>query len=204
MAPSRRGRGRGRRGKPQDAEYLLELFTHADLTTWRIASEAYEEFHVRLFFHLEGLRKLHHDEMCAALQDSVAISMPLENWVRIIDFQYCTNPLSVRGSIIQGKRFNIGKDLNPKRFPTFPALYLADRYETAYAETHGAPPSKAGQVFSGPEFGQRTPGSFMSIDVSGHVENLFDLRRARNLNSFVEIIRSFEIPDDLEATSPPD
>lgn len=174
----------------------LERFTDADLRTWKRQAEDLERYHVQLFFHLEGQRALHHADLCDALRDSAPASIVVDRWARIVDYKYSLQPLSAAGSLFRGGRFNIGNDLDPGKFPVFPALYLAEDYDTAYAERFGQSPSASGQL-EGHEYALRIPGSFASVNVNGKLHNLFDLRKAKNLRQFTSIISAFDIPKEL-------
>ena len=175
----------------------LENFSSADLRTWQRQSENLERYHVQLYYHLEGLRSLHQAQLCEALSETKPTEVILDDWVRILDYQYSLEPLSAAGSLVRGGRFNIGNDLDPAKFPVFPALYLAENYQTAYEEKFGAaPPTELG--IEGHEFALREPDSFSAVNVSGKAFNLFDLRSARSLRKFAEIISRFEMPSELE------
>lgn len=174
----------------------LEKFTTADLRTWQRQSENLERYNVQIYYHLEGLRSLYRVQLSEALSDTKPTQFILKDWVRILDYQYGLEPLSAAGSLVRGGRFNIGSDLNPAKFPAFPALYLAENYQTGYGEKFGtAPPAETG--IQGHEFALREPNSFSAVHVSGELLNLFDLRSARNLRKFVEIIAGFEMPSEL-------
>jgi hypothetical protein len=175
----------------------LEKFTSSDLRTWKRQSENLEKYHVQLYYHLQGLRALHHDELCEALCSSASFALALKKWVRIVDYKYSLQPLAAAGSLVHGGRFNIGNDLDPSKFPAFPALYLAENHDTAYEERFGSRPSSATEI-EGHDFALRRPASFASVSVSGHVSNLFDLRSAANLKAFIEIVSSFAIPKELK------
>ena len=120
----------------------------------------------------------------------------MDRWARIVDYKYSLQPLSAAGSLVRGGRFNIGNDLDPGRYPVFPALYIAADYDTAYAERFGQRPSVSGPL-EGHEYALRTPGSFTSVNVNGNLKNLFDLRFAKNLGKFAKIISEFELPKEL-------
>ena len=124
----------------------LERFTDADLRTWKRQAQDLERYHVQLFFHLEGQRALCHEDLCDALRQSAPASIVVDRWARIVDYKYSLQPLSAAGSLVHGGRFNIGGDLDPGKFPVFPALYLAEDYDTAYAERFGQRPSASGQL----------------------------------------------------------
>ncbi len=158
----------------------------------------HDKFRIGQYYHLEGLRNYHHDRLCKALQASKPASITLNNWVRIVDYDRSLEPLSVRGSLKRGGRFNIGADLDPGRFPVFPALYIAEDYETAYFEKFSTPVTTPTNELSGHEYALRKPASFTSININGSIDDLFDLTRAVNLTGFVNITKKFRMSKELE------
>jgi len=186
---------RAQPAKPR-AGVELENFTDTDLRTWKRQAEDLERYHVQLYFHLEGLRALRHEDLCDALRQSAPASITVDCWARIVDYKYSLQPLSAAGSLVRGGRFNIGNDLDPGKYPAFPALYLAEDYGTAYAERFGQRPSASGGL-EGHEYALRAPGSFTSVNVNGQFHNLFDLRNARNLREFTKIVSAFDLPKEL-------
>ncbi len=177
---------------------LLDQFTQDDLRTWQRMSDGFDNFHIRMYYHLEGLRNAHHQALCEAIQNAKSSSIELTRWVRIVDYRYSLEPLSSAGSLVKGGRFNIGKDINPLQFPPYPALYIAENYITAYAEKFGVPESTEADGLSGHELALRKPTSFSSVNVSGKLNNLFDVGKTANIREFVNVIKRFEIPTELK------
>ena len=127
-------------------------------------------------------------------------TIELKRWTRIVEYRYSTESLSAAGSMEVGGRFNVGRDLDPRVFPPFPALYIAEDFETAYCEKFGAPSKSSGTAaFKGQEFALRHPGSFTSVELVGEVLQLFDLTATRSLGPFTKVISSFSISADLAA-----
>jgi len=182
----------------KETRFQLDQFSEADLRTWKRMAGGVNEYHVRLFYHLESLRKLHQSKLHEALQASTPVSITLDRWVRIIDYRYSMEPLSAVGSLFSGGRFNIGRDLNPGQFPPYPALYIAENYQTAYAEKFGMTTSEQRDGLPGHELALRKPTSFSSINISGELNNLFDVGRAANFTKFAAIIRNFKMPKELK------
>jgi len=118
-------------------------------------------------------------------------------WSRIQDYRYSMAPLSLVGSLVQGGRFNIGNDIDPSQFPGFPALYVAEDYETAYAEKFPMPRQHATE-FAGHELALRSPGSFTHVRLNIDVVTLFDLTKPRTLQPYVSIIRKFTLTKELK------
>ena len=140
-------------------QFLLDKFTQADLTSWRRYSDNVEKYHVRLFYHLEALRSLHMEELREALYAAKTSAKKGKSWYRIVDFRYSNEFLSSRGSLKHGGRFNIGKNLNSRKYPAFPALYIAEQYETVFMERFGAPSKSSMPGFAGHQLALRDPSS---------------------------------------------
>ena len=96
---------------------------------------------------------------------------------------------------MQGGRFNIGNDLDPRRFPSFPAFYMAEDYATARAEYF----SVSANGFEGHELALVEPSSFTAVKLSFEVRYIFDLSKPSNLNEFTNIISKFRIPEYIQA-----
>lgn len=177
-------------------ELILDEFTDSDLRTWKRISELSEEYHIKLFYHLESLRNIHFDELKQALLASDLRNVEENNWFRYVDYKYSNEPLSSKGSIKEGKRFNIGDDLQSRGFRTFPAFYIADSEETARQEKFGMP--KVANGLEPHELALRDPGSFSAVRVKVSVENVFDLTKAKSLVKFTEIISGFQLTHELK------
>jgi hypothetical protein len=190
---------KGPKGDDKGTKVLLDEFTVADLRSWQKLADDYDKYHVQLFYHLEGLRRLHHDEILEALQASKPASLKMNNWARIIGYKYSLDPLSAVGSLVSGGRFNIGRNLNPAQFPEYAALYVAENHKTAYAEKFAVALSEDGAGLSGHEFALRGPTSYTHVNISGELNNLFNVGRAANFTEFIEVIKRFKLTDELKA-----
>lgn len=189
-------------GRPPGAAgdaLLLDRFSRIDLATWKQLSESSEAYNVGLYYHLAKLRRLHHAELVAALRAAEPRALQLSRWNRIVDYQYSLEPLSVAGSLARGGRFNIGRDLDPRVFPPFPALYLGEDYETTYWEKFGAPSVAGTDGLTGADLSLRHPGSFTSVILQGEIQQLFDLTSLSALRTFARIISKFAISTELAA-----
>lgn len=187
-------------GRPPGAAgdaLLLDGFSRLDLATWKQLSENSEAYNVGLYYHLAKLRRLHHEDLVAALRVAQPRLLALNHWNRIVDYQYSLEPLSAAGSLARGGRFNIGRDLDPGVFPPFPALYMAEDYETTYREKFGAPSVAGTDGLTGAELSLQAPGSFASVTLDGEIQQLFDLTTLAALRPFARIISQFEMPTEL-------
>ena len=153
------------------------------------------QFRVKQFYYLEGLRAIQKRDILKSLEETQAASLPLSNWVRIVDYQHSLKPLHATGSMNQGGRFNIGNDLDPSRFPAFPALYIAEHYQTAYAEKFGGNPGEG--ALPAHELALRSSSSFTSVRLEGKIGNLLDLRTPDSLIEFSNIIGRFKLSKEL-------
>lgn len=137
--PRKRGAPRRpqRPATPRNDPYLLDEFSHQDLSTWKRNSALLQEYRIKQFYELQSLRELHRDQLIQALRDQGDCRETLAGWTRIVDYKYSLEPLSAKGSLRAGGRFNIGTDLDAAQLAPFPALYIASDYPTAYAERFG-------------------------------------------------------------------
>jgi len=178
---------------------MLDQFSESDINKWRQALDENESYWIRLFYHLESLRNLRQGEIRDSLQRIPPVQQKINNWCRIVDYKYSLNPLSCAGSLKNGGRFNIGTDINSGVFRPFPALYIAENEVTAYMERFGAMPSQRTGTLTGEEFALRKKSSFTTVFLRGDIFNLFDLNKTSNLRYFVDIIKSFDMPDELQS-----
>lgn len=195
--PRKRGapRRRPRPATPGNDPYLLDEFSRQDLSTWKRNSALLQEYRVKQFYELESLRELHRDELIKALRDQGDCRETLAGWTRIVDYKYSLEPLSAKGSLRAGGRFNIGRDLDAAQLAPFPALYIASDYPTAYAERFGVLESKS--ELAPHELSLRTPGSFTSVSLNGEIGGLFDLRDSSAVKAFAKIIGKFQLNKEL-------
>jgi hypothetical protein len=179
--------------------FLLDEFSQADLRRWNSLSDSFDEYHIRLFYHLEGLRAHRKKVLLDALRKSSTANRSGNSWFRLVAFRYSNEFLSAAGSLYRGGRFNMGRDIDSGEFPIFPALYIAENFTTAYAEYFGVSKRAPVKGFSGEEFGLRKESSFTAVKLSFHLYNVFDLSRTKNLEPFSKIISTFQIPQELKS-----
>jgi len=181
---------------PKNDPYLLDEFSHQDLSAWKRKSALLNQYRVKQFYELESLREIHRQELSDALRSHPPVSLEINGWTRLIDYCYTLSPLSAEGSMKKGGRFNVGRDLDVDLFAPFPALYLASDYETAYAERFGAPPSDASPQPH--ELALRGSRSFTSVSLSGQLYDLFDLRESDTVKGFARVISKFSMNKELQ------
>ena len=205
MAPRRR-RTRAdppRRSTPNgesEGPSLLELdrFNRASLQKWLRMADDLGRLQGALYFGLESARQTHGPALIDALRAGASGPFEFDDWSRIVDYRHSLAPLSTAGSVkSEGGRFNIGRKLSPGAFTPFPALYVAEDYATAYRERFGQAPEATTSGSNGltsTELALRSPGSFTQVRVRGRVDLVLDVGDPAALKSFVEVIRSFQLP----------
>lgn len=132
---------RGLAGTPPPKGILeLDRFTEASVEKWNEVSADLDELNDVLHFNLEPERRRRRPDLIAALQRELPRELELQNWVRIVDYQWTLHPLSAAGSLLYiGGRYNGGRDLDRKTLDPWPTLYIAKDHPTAYREKFQLP-----------------------------------------------------------------
>ncbi|MCH8075173.1 MAG: RES family NAD+ phosphorylase [SAR324 cluster bacterium] len=120
------------------------------------------------------------------------------HYQRILKTKYLDTPLSAMGSVRDptgGGRFNIG-DIDPSRFPPFPALYLASDKKTARLEFFG-PIISGGSLSDRYEQALSLPESIAEFSISGKIEEVLDISKSSNLKPYFDHIKHFTYPEHL-------
>ncbi|MDR2196133.1 MAG: RES family NAD+ phosphorylase [Gallionellaceae bacterium] len=173
----------------------LERFSASSLHSWKIAKRKFDAIHSDLYFGLEAQRQQHSKLIQEALRRAVTGPFRFENWGRMADYRYTLEPLSMSGSVKgDGGRFNIGGELNPSSFTPFPALYIAENYDTALRERLGAGASGLQPM----EMALRSPASFTYVRVKGNLESVIDVGRLDSLRPLADVLKEFEMPKNVQ------
>jgi hypothetical protein len=165
-------------GEEPDFPSLLELdrFSQTSLHQWLGAKKKLDLLHRALYFELEPLRQAQEARLLDALRSQTLRIYSFENWSRIVDYRYSLEPLSNLGSLKgDGGRFNIGSELSPGTFTPFPALYIAEDYETAFSERFGRTDKRKARTFTSEELALRVRGSFTQVRLNGCIEQVIDI-----------------------------
>lgn len=177
---------------------LLERVSDGKLREYRLGIGAHRNLQNKLYFGLEQQRSEHAAEIAHALRLS-ATSIEFESWCRIVPLKYTLSPLSTAGSLaLDGGRFNIGRDLNPAVFSPFPALYLANCYDTAFAEKYAMRADEIVGGLVGDDLLLRKPSSFSHVRLRGLIEQCIDIRELESLRGFTKIIAKFSAPEGVQ------
>jgi hypothetical protein len=154
------------------------------------------DYFYRLYCFFQKERsKIYHQLVEALYQDTR--SFKFSDWHRLVAYQFSNQPLSSKGSTISeiGGRFNIGA-IDPLKYPIFPALYIAEDYETVYRERYQIQPNGQYNGLTAQELSLNT--SSTDIRVIGHLDNVLDLTKEDSLRTFFKAIRHITLPDDLK------
>ncbi len=166
----------------------------ADIPKTKKRFERLAQFHWEYYSELAFLRNKIYDSLKGSLRER-AEPVECSGWQRAVKYRYSLVPLSTKGSLSDpGGRFNIGA-IDTSHFPVFPALYLARDKKTALAELLG----RDGPVDSltPEELALTKSASITVVSVSGRLESVLDVRDAKNLAGFVNLIKGFRLSGGL-------
>jgi len=140
------------------------------------------------------------DQLKDSLRKRSSLNFKFDNWSRVVKYRWALKPLSAEGSTLTdaGGRFNIG-DIDPNRFPAFPALYLGEDAETALKEVFGKKPQQKG--LDALDFSLTNPDSYSLVRVQGQLEMVLDLTHMENLRDYFELIKKIKFPKYVETTA---
>ncbi|GAB4090385.1 RES family NAD+ phosphorylase [Hydrogenophaga soli] len=194
--PAPRGAAAG--APPVKGILELDRFSEESLERWSELSADLDELQDILYFNLEPERRRRRPELLKALQETPAQPLELENWVRIVDYQWTLYPLSAAGSLTSiGGRFNAGTEIDSQTFSPWPCLYLASDHATAYREKFQI---EAGQMVEGlrPEELALTPGqSHTTVVLNGKLSRVFTLTPA-TLGPVARVLGKIRMPERAE------
>lgn len=186
-------------GTPPNKGILeLDRFSKESLKKWNELSADLDELQDILYFNLEPERRRHRTDLLKAFQETAPEPLTIENWVRIVDYQWTLYPLSAAGSLTGiGGRFNAGTEIESQTFSPWPSLYLASDQATAYREKFQI---EAGQMVEGlsPEELALTPGkSYTTVSLNGKLSRVFPLTSA-TLGPVARVLSKIKMPDRAE------
>lgn len=191
---------RGAAAGTPPAKGILELdrFSEGSLGRWSELSADLDELQDILYFNLEPERRRRRPELLKALKVTPAAPLELENWVRIVDYQWTLHPLSAAGSLTSiGGRFNAGTEIDSQTFSPWPSLYLASDHATAYREKFQI---EAGQTVEGlsPEELALSPGkSHTTVVLNGRLSRIFPLM-PETLGPVARVLGKIKMPERAE------
>lgn len=93
----------------------------------------------------------------------------------------------------------MGAELSPGTFTPFPALYVAEDYDTAFRERFGG--VHKGQGLTASERALRSPASFSQVCLHGSVEQVIDIGDLESLRLFADVLKDFPAPKSVLQTA---
>ena len=158
-------------------------------------SEDIDELHDVLYFGLEPERRRLRTALVEALASTAPAGLSLQRWVRIVTFQYSDLPLSCGGSLrAYGGRFNLGVDVDEGALSPWPALYLAENFETAFREKFALASDHRVEGLTPQELALEQGISHATVFLNGNLSQLFDLRDAHRLHAVCAVLRKIRMP----------
>lgn len=174
----------------------LDRFSNASIDQWNAISSDLDELEANLYFALEPERRRLRPQLLGALQLQQSKPLLMQGWVRIVDYQYTNMPLSSAGSLTGfGARFNAGMDLDPGTLKPWPALYLAEDYETAYREKFQIKSSQTIEGLKPEELALQNGRSHSTVLLQGRIDRAFDMTVPRNLHAVANVLRKIKMPE---------
>lgn len=175
----------------------LDRFSNADIARWQALSNDLDELNASLYFGVEPARRRLRSRLLQALQQTGGLSIDIPNWARIVTYQYSLQPLSCAGSLQSvGGRFNAGYELDDNTLLPWPALYLAEDFETAFREKFQLASTDLTDGLKPNELALEHAVAHTTLFVSGHLANVFDMTTFVGLNSVGKIFREVKIPKE--------
>ena len=173
----------------------LDRFDEASLRQWNAVSRDLDVLEDELYFGLEPERRSLRTDLIGALQSTAPIPIELSRWVRVVSYQYSLAPLSCAGSLQNiGGRFNAGAELDPNTLNPWPALYLAEDYETAFREKFQLPRDTRVDGLTPQELALEHGVSHTALFVKGQLARAFDMTLPRSLVAVANILRRVKMP----------
>jgi len=173
----------------------LDRFTETTLKRWQTAAQDLDELEDILYFGPEPERRRLRPEILAALQRVAPAPLSTDGWVRVVTYRYGNQPLSCAGSLVgAGGRFNAGMDLDGSTLQPWPALYVAEDYETAFREKFQLAQGERVNGLSPQELALETGKSHSTVFVNGRFARVFDLTSDSTLTPLAAVLRKIKLP----------
>lgn len=125
--------------------------------------------------------------------------MPLDiqSWTRAVKYQYSFQPFSCAGSLQSvGGRFNAGFELDDNTLNPWPALYIAENFETSYREMYQLASADLTDGLKPDELALEHAVGLTAVLLNGRMENVFDMTTFVTLNSVGRIFRDVKMPKE--------
>lgn len=174
---------------------VLESFTERSLNQWSAASADLDQLAGDLYFGLMPAQRRRMPEIMDALNSAPAMIVPIKDWARLITYEFSDDPLSAAGSLRYiGGRFNAGIDLDEGTIAPWPALYLAENYETAFREKFQMPHNGSVDGLTPNELALQPPASHTTVRIHGELRGIFDATTPKKLAPVASVLRKIPMP----------
>lgn len=179
----------------------LDIIHIRDVRRYKQRHEAILDYYYEHYTYFQNERAKRFKGIKDALLE-VSEPFDFHSWHRIFDLKFVKNPLSSRGSLLNdpGGRFNIG-DIDELKFSKFPALYIAENYETAYRERNQILPEQSKIGLTADELSLTNRSSTVDLLLEGQIKSVIDLSKKQSLKGFYEAISEIKLPKILEKKS---
>jgi hypothetical protein len=178
----------------------LDRFTTQDLQKWEQASANLNELWDLLYFGVEPQRRKLHHQLVEAIKGVGHTAFQVDHWVRIVTYQYSLEPLSGAGSLqALGGRFNAGYELDDNTIRPWPALYIAQNFETAYREKFQLGSEEGVEGLTPQELGLEGAVSHATVFVNGQLNRVFDMTAFMSLISVARVLSKIKLPFEVAA-----
>ena len=186
--------------KPPIGLRELDRFSHASINKWNEISKDLDELEAAMHFSLEPERRRLREELICALQKNQSKHIVITKWARIVDYQFSLMPLSSAGSLKEiGGRFNAGMDLDEGTLKPWPALYLAENYETAFREKFQLKSTDFVDGLKPQELALENGNSHTVFFLQGKIENVFDMTTSSHLDEVAKVLKKIKMSDRAKA-----
>jgi hypothetical protein len=178
---------------------LPEKFLHSKLVEFEKLGEESRLLWKDFQGYLASEREKILPDILASLDSSSILDFEFSNYGRIVNSKFSTQPLNSIGSILTppGGRFNIGQSISYSAY--FPSLYIADTFDTAYAEKFNiARGSTTQDGLTGEDLSLAKPESFSYVRVKGLIKKVVDVRQTQPTEAFFNSISSITMPNSYK------
>lgn len=177
--------------------FYLDQFDKKNIKKWKQQFQEIAKYYWDHYCFFAHQRSLIFDKLKNSLASNCK-SFEFSKWHRVISYQFSLTPLSARGSILNdpGGRFNIG-DIDQIKFSQFPALYLAEDFETAYKEKYGLYQKEKVSGLTSEELALTSEEAATHVLVKGKIGEVLDITESGTLKDFFNLIKTIHLPSEF-------
>ncbi len=182
-----------KRKRRKKEAYFLDRLSEEDIRAGKKRRDEILSYEWRWYAALAGQRSKVLDDIRIALGLAARKGFESRGWQRVVKAKWMLDPLSMEGSVRGiGGRFNLGRRISSAKFPAFPALYIAERKDTALQEVLGQAAGAAG--LTSWEMAMTSPESVLIAAFNCRLVSVLDLHEPDKLRGFIDVVKGFKIP----------